>query len=794
MQSVSAQSHRQAMLRHIEANDPYSFLNMVDPYLTVCNADDEVRLAAVREYLRLRLVEPARNLLSGFGPFSPHAAELDGISRALQNVHGGSVAWSTRSNQFESNLSNLAQRGVNVDAFRSAWQRQADRFHLFVDANGSEQVLFHDPAGVRRWIPYFGIHARVEESRAFPDGLGSNMPMPVCFDGVGLGHFFERIFNKTRNTFLGYSCALQIIEPEPALLALVLHLRDWRSILADPRVMLFFGNDWSSQLRAAFDVNRDLPFPQHVLGLSPFRGGTHQPPVEVIREIHAERKRTTSEHWSAVSNLYRGCDRSYWARRFAEATSGGPPLRILAAVSRHTTFLQHSMRDAKRAFESLGCRFELLIERTDFDIISPESFHRAIRDLEPDLFFNIDHLRPEFSGIIPDGLPVFTWDQDQLPHVFTRANIDRLTELDFLAGTTKSGFVNLGGKPEQFYFCHMPTSPEQFDGPPLTDEEVARYSCDVSYVSHASQTPSQFHDDERRQFDDPTARKVLDAMFEVMPSMLQQHRVADGWVITRILDDACNRVGVRITNQALMDRLRWWYLWRLGDRLFRHEALEWIAAWSRSTSRRLRIYGNGWERHPTLAEFAAGPAQNGRELLCIHRASRINLQLMPAGFIHQRAMDGLASGGFFLTRLVPHDVRGEALRALATRIQSLNITDPQQLRSSQDKEIALHANEFFGPCWREFLADDRELFRSWLHGAEIPTAVDVFPNFRETTFDAPEEFAARADRFLQDNAARQSIATDMRNVVLSRFTYRNLMSKFVEFINGRLRASQPENC
>ena len=79
-------------------------------------------------------------------------------------------------------------------------------------------------------------------------------------------------------------------------------------------------------------------------------------------------------------------DRHYWANRFKEALSGrGEPLRILAAVSTHTTFLQYSMRDVKRAFESLGHRCVFLEEQTPYDIMGPQTYHKAIRELDADL-------------------------------------------------------------------------------------------------------------------------------------------------------------------------------------------------------------------------------------------------------------------------------------------------------------------------------------------------------------------------------------------------------------------------
>ena len=60
-----------------------------------------------------------------------------------------------------------------------------------------------------------------------------------------------------------------------------------------------------------------------------------------------------------------------------------------------------------------------------------------------------------------------------------------------------------------------------------------------------------------------------------------------------------------------------------------------------------------WENNPRFAKFAAGFLAPGEELRTVYRASEINLQIIETGFLHSRALDGLAAGGFFLYRLAP---------------------------------------------------------------------------------------------------------------------------------------------
>lgn len=784
-QTRTIDDHRSLLQRHLERGDAYSFLDAVEPYLHVVHDDPRMRLLAVREYLKLSLIQPGKDLLQPIvGESLP--PELAALATSLAGLPGGVIPWGERAPRLEKNLAVLRARGIDTALISTAWDRNHDRFQLFRDAHRVDQVRMRDDGGWR-WIPFLGHHPKIDAARPLPEGVNSRMPAPVLFDGLGHGGFFERVWRATRDTFLGYSCALFIAEPDPALFAVTLHLHDWAELLSDQRVFIFLGESMAETMRAAFDANADLPWPAQVVSLAPHRTPSAIEPASVITDLYRKHEARVEDSWRRIQRQYADRDARFWSDRFRRALSGqDQPLRILAAVSTRTTFLQYSMRDALRAFEELGFECELLIEKTPFDIISPLSFHEAIRRLDPDVYFNIDHLRHEFTGIIPDGLPILTWDQDQLPHVFTADNVKHIGPLDFLAGTTKSHFTRIGGRADQFLACHMPTAFDRFADEPMSDEERRRFECDVSYVSHASQTPRAFHDEERALYVDPRLRRLLDLLFEQLPAMLRAYRVPGGLVVTTLLRECCERCGIDRLDPALRDRLLWWYLWRLGDRLFRHEALEWVASWARKTGRTLRIYGNGWDKHPTLAEFAAGPAANGRELACIHRASRINLQLMPAGFIHQRALDGLACGGFFLTRLVPHDLRSRTLRDLVRTLQDRHLRTADALLASTDPHLDGLMTAYYGEHWRRMFPREDAFVDNLFHAVELPGPDEVYPDFAEITFDSPEAWSTRADAFLADPARRASIAETMRRVTLERFSYRRTMERFLHAMSQHL--------
>ena len=781
MTTVSTDALREELVRHLDAGQADEFLTLATPYLVSRCDDHYVRLMAVREYLKLGLIPPARELLDVDTSRVDLPPEFDPVKASLATLTGAAIPWSRYADQFESNLAALTRRGVGVEVIREAWANEQQDYELLRDALGRDQVRQRDQAGRWRWAPRIGDHRALAEAYPLPEGSESTMPGPFLFDGLDLGRLFERIYAMTTDTFLGYSCALYVVEPDAAALALVLHLHDWHVPLSDPRVFWFVGDNATQQMLRLWQGNADLPWPRHAFRLNALRRCESPQAVEAVETAGQAREIEIRQSLNDLDQRYASRDRTYWAKRFTDALSGrGDPLRILAAVSTHTTFLQYSMRDAIGAFEALGHRCVLLTEKTCCDVISPSTYHRAIRDLDPDLFFNIDHLRPEFAGVIPDNLPLLTWDQDQLPHVFTKANIEKIGPLDFVAGCSKSQCLLFGADPAQFLQAQIPTCPERFGGDPLSDDERHRYDCDISYVSHASQTAKAFHEETKASQKDESIRRFLDVMYELVPHKLAEHGVMDGALALTIIEEAAGRLGLAVGGEELRGWLRGWYLWRLADRLFRHEALEWVASWARRTGRSFRIYGNGWKDHPTLRSFAAGPAQNGRELLCIYRASKINLQLMPAGFIHQRALDGLAGGGFFLCRKTPYDVRGRALRRLDARIRSLGIDSTVLLAASKDEELGNLLAEYLGR-WRDRIDKSSDnVLNNIRIAAERLHPDEIFPDFEDILFDSPGEFAAVVERFLSDDARRTAVAQRMRDVVLDRLTYRPTMDRFLK--------------
>jgi len=799
MTTLTVGDHREQMLALLNAGRGYEFLNLAVPYLETRTDDDFVRLMAAREYLTLNLVLPARELLEAAFIEGNGSSDLETVRCSVSMLPALPVPWSRYANRFEENLAALSQRGEEAARIREAWSRHGTDFQLFIDRNRAPQVRRRNAQAKWSWVLSLANHRTADDNRPLPDDIKQITPGPYLFEGLGCGRFFERVYEATHDTFLGYSCPLFVVEPDAAALAVVLYLNDWRRILSDPRVLLFVGDDCLDRLRRCWDADLDLPWPQRAFTFGTFPADYKPGAVAVVQEAGLAREREVRDSLADLEKRYTARNIYYWADRFAEALSdrpGAPGLRILAAVSTHTTFLQHSMRDARRAFESLGHQVRVLTEDRPFTIIGPLTYHNAIREFDPDLFFILDHLRPECEIQIPKNLPILTWDQDQLPQVFTKLNLKRIAPHDFVAGCSKLHCLSLGCDPRQFLNAYVPTCPEQFGGEAPNDDELRRYTCEVSYVSHASQTPKAFHEHERISYGNPAITRLLDAMYELLPEQLARYRVVDGMVMGDVLDEALRRCRVASVEPDLRSRLCGWYLWRLGDRMFRHQALEWVAAWATRSGRSLRIYGNGWEKHPTLAPFAAGPVDNGRELFCVYRASHINLQLMPAGFVHQRSLDGLVAGGFFLSRYVPDDLRGKILRRLTARIKELGVGDTPALLAHGDAELRTLLHDYVGERLSRAGQFSFDLLTQLRVNAERTYPDEAFGDLPEILFDSAEQFAALADRFILDAPARRALTQRMRAAVIEHFSYRPTMKRFLRAMADYLHAaarSQLEN-
>jgi len=315
---------------------------------------------------------------------------------------------------------------------------------------------------------------------------------------------------------------------------------------------------------------------------------------------------------------------------------------------------------------------------------------------------------------------------------------------------------------------------------------------EVSFVSHASMPAGQIIAEETRRIGSPEAGRLLKSIYEQLRAIYDAGgMVVEPIAIRRMIEQSMRDVRVEAPvaqMQALLDL----FLLRVNNALFRHQTLLWLAEMGVD----LRLWGRGWENHPKLKRFARGVADNESQLPAIYRASRINLQVTPHGAVHQRMMEGLASGGFFLIRQVPGDLVEREVQAIWQWCQTNGVTTDADVQRRATPEIQTRLTNVAEIFQHDpFTADGttvvRDQFMNQLRASEtdgyIRSAGTVWGNdYDAVSFRSESELRKKVTHFLANEAERRAIAGNMRQAVLDRFTYVATTRRLLKFISQDL--------
>ncbi|MEE9294860.1 MAG: glycosyltransferase [Phycisphaerae bacterium] len=769
----------------LAAGQPYLFGRLAPVLAEAAPGNSEWLIGYLRVLVELGLYDAARELIERFDDRFKQDPAVSSLVNAISTGAGGRIQWTSRRRRFEANVRALAQRDADAaEAVKRQWEEAHQRFELHQCNDGNVQVRDVSSVWPPRWVPALDDHRGLACGRVNTTQIGV-LPPPLLFEGVGLGWEVLEGYRRTRRVFLEASSAVYVLEPSYDAVAIVFHLHDWRELLGDESVKWVVGGDVTERLRRLLDEDVRLPVTDRYCfsgGLTaPSGGGANA----VMHSVGVDRQGRAEALRSAIAQRYAGHDASYWARRFADRMNenGGvtdQPLRILGVTSRHTTFLQYSMRDCLNALQGLGHQTRLLIEPDHHLPLDPITCLESQLEFEPDVVLLLSRMRYEMTSIIHEAIPAVTWDQDALPWVFDESRKPRLAWNDFLMGMAAVRMRQKFGWPaHRCRFCAMAGATDTYEPGLLSADDVASYGCDVSYVSHASATPQQEAVAVESWLPDEKLRHVFRRVIpKVLPGWLAG-RAFPGPTMPAIVDTclecscSCSHEEIAKINQAVQ---------RVGDRAFRHVALGWVADWADRTGRRFHLWGNGWNEHPRLGRYARGTTRNGDELRRVYQASTINLQLIGYGFLHQRVFDGLVASGFFLARRSDGDVLGPVYRELIGLFDKHGVTDAQELSALGDVATRRAIESMLSEVGLDHRVLDSAMVEILRFNAINEYAEDIVPHFDEITFSSPEEFAAKADRFLGDRETRVRYAAEMREALIDRYSYEARMGEMLGFV------------
>jgi hypothetical protein len=338
-----------------------------------------------------------------------------------------------------------------------------------------------------------------------------------------------------------------------------------------------------------------------------------------------------------------------------------------------------------------------------------------------------------------------------------------------------------GYPPERFMATMAAVNEARFAPPELSAGDVEKYACDVSFVSHASKPAEAFVAEQVAR--NPHAKALLTDAFERLKSIYD-----DGLCISHPLHvRGVIREAMAATRSTLdgpsLDALTGTFAQQVNNALLRHQMLEWTAELGVD----LRLYGNGWEKHPRLAKFARGPADHQGDLRKIYRASRINLQATPHGAVHQRTLEGLCAGGFFLMRYVPGDRVGEIYRPLWAWCEREGIETDEDLLRHAGPDVMKILGEFQRTVGLDpfklgvSLMDDMRMFADV--GFVQSAAVMWADEYERVAIDSRAALHQRVKHFLANEGERERLAESMRRRVVETATYGAINRRLLEFIS-----------
>jgi hypothetical protein len=619
--------------------------------------------------------------------------------------------------------------------------------------------------------------------RGLQPALNQGLPLGLC--GVGDGYLLAVLAQRPTKLFMDMQTPAFIIEPDGQLLLHCLMIHDLSGPtgpIEQRRFNWFIGPDWHDDLQHTLLNDPYLPCP----AITVCQGIDSAPLAAGLRE--------TAEVLAERDKRLKAQVEAYYAELIPEELSAvtGPnpprPPRVLLMTTRFSTVLQYATADAAEAFEKLGWEVRVLIEPTPAHRLLHSATRSELVEFQPDMVFQLDHLRYEHPGLFPANLPFVCWIQDHLPNLRTAEAASSITERDFVLTDAPAMYGSTFSYPQRQ--CIPLTKLTRVPAQHLFEEEAER-GDDLVFVSNAAHQPQRIVAERVAAYDGSSqGRTLLEKSAQRVIGIYELGGcVATYFEMLGLLRTVQKEIAAPI-GVAEFDAVAGWIFHPLNDSLYRQQALRWVRDAAVRMGMTFALYGNGWDKHPDFAAYARGPVSYGPKLQRLTRASRFNLQIVPYHCLHQRLLDGLAAGGFYLTRRHISDTAArdllEFLCAHAPSAQTLAAARAALVGPLRERlnELA----DAFRPAIATSEQDDPvEAVRGWHAMGLVEPGRQVLPHFDLTSFTSSEELTRAISRFAADPKLRQTVQEEQRNSVIERFTYEAGLGRFASKLHDLLK-------
>lgn len=559
-----------------------------------------------------------------------------------------------------------------------------------------------------------------------------------------------------------------LIEPDAELVLFNLMLRDFSAAIEQQRFYWFIGPNWQEAAAKALIEQPMLVNGGCVIG----QGSNAAELTALWKSLSIQRNEAFEADCIAAAEYAGKIDRAELAACFTGKAGRQP--RVLLITSHHTTVLQYSTRDAAAAFEELGWQTHLLIEQQAHHVVGQTAVMRAIARFKPDLIFTIDHLRSEVPRV-PAEIPFVCWVQDNLPNLTNDEAASSIGLRDFIIGGWLNRYVRLHKYPaRQCIATRRMTRKSCTSHPPQARVE------DMVYVSNQSDQPHERLDRLIRERPLPNVPEAERLIRHAGARLIDAYANGTGLGGLQercsLAQQAAAQYSISLNDEEAERIAR--FLEDLHFMLHRQQAVLWAATIAQRHGLSLGLYGNGWERHPKFTEHARGVIAYGDDLEALTQQARINLQLEP--FMptqHQRLLDGLIAGGFFLCRIRhPLERLHRRMLSFIDRIDPARMAD-NDVETSRDASLVkeLHAIRTDLTAAKPQLDDVDAL--AWMRRPQMQglyasmRIAPLPPRYFDVAFHDASEFEGKVLKYLHDDAARMEIVAEQKRFVEDHFTY-----------------------
>lgn len=786
---------RDDVLRLGQQGRPREFLCLAAQVLAIAPHDDAMRFLVAANLGRLGLMTAATAHLDTLQSASQREPDVINLRRALSGLPNDRLDPSQAVAMCRRNLDAAGETLAALHAHLETWQARALQSRW---QRGLDGTVFRRDDDAP-WIPATGdvlADARVWAASLLP--AGAQYAFDAVIEGLSPPWALMQAWESTKAPVLGHTPRVYVVVANPLEALDALAMADLTQPLADPRVEVYAGGGAGERFARALLAKVDYRLPRSAFVTpGPYERATPTV-IETIERAHAaqaaEHERLTRE---CAAN-YAGRDEASWRARFAAAAS--QPLRVLISSSRYSTFVQHSARDQAGAWEAQGHSARVLMEPDNHTQLTTVSYLRAIAEHRPDLFTVINFPRSTLAGACPPNLPFVCWLQDAMPHLFSESIGASAGDLDYWAGHCF---------PELFerYACRRDRAlslPVLADARKFHPGEIdpmlrERLTCDVACVTHHSETVEAMHARLSSQLTAavPRLQSACGALLGVVEQGITRagQQGVQAWLAAgtqRVLREA---LGAEPDARTMTQVLRS-FVHPLADRGLRHQTLHWAADLCRAKGWSLRLYGRGWENHPTLAPFAAGELAHGEELRAAYACAGAHLHVSLTSIVHQRLLECLLSGGLCLPRVHPDLLSGCSLTAILDLTRHAPDADePERVgyeiaKHPAAQRLASIKARFGTPLPGHVLWIRKVKLEGMRRNARLLSpdhdADRVLGDLREVGFASRGDLEDVLTRCITDPAWRWQAAARARAIVRERLTYDASVDALIDLVAGRV--------